>query len=980
MDISKAEYLLLKRYIERARDDPSLEFEVMIKSPIDREAFENVMVLLQDMGFHCDHPRGKESLDIRITNQDEWAPFRYVLEDKESTVTYCRENRLPPVGAKQAYHVDKKHAVGGAKPVEIRDYFLKAALRKDEQIDDEAVLTGFQQAVRMPRNMKYFRYKNRFSFVKEDFPFRVDMTIVKSTPARLRTGTALFIDAMVLGAPETFEIELEYIHDQQEVAATSDTSAKTKWVLQELCNVAGHIVKVVGRQEVLMKASEAQSVVDSYLELTGWKKKVEDALRFPKKAMVGPKAVTMQMVNLLAPEPGVNSILKGYTVTEKADGERHLMYIDDRHRVFLINDRLHVTFTGLKHKAHSRCLLDGELVTKSRLGDDIRSFLVFDMYWHGGKPVHSLPLWDSSAAKETRLSHAMECIRAGFDGGSLSVRVKEFLGREGPDMLADCKALLEKDRLSVYEYTIDGLIFTPAALGAKLDGTWDKVFKWKPVEDNTIDFLVECAGDVTINQAGVSKRCRLVNLLVGYRPFSDELNGVAVLTGAVAAQKNAYVPRQWAVVYLPVEDDGNIYTELREPISSHMVMECAYDAMSDTKWIPKRIRTDKTDLLRKTRSISNTANDFKTAQANWRTIEMPITREMITGKVAMDREKVLQNMEEAYYFRDIQRDKSALKPLLDFHNHGIKKDMLLSRFKGKGMSLFDMGMGKAGDLAKWIDAGYPVVVGVDISRENLLDPKDGAWARYLEKVEQKVLAPTKQKMLFMNMDSGQAWTDPYIMNLPDETNRYLAQIAFDVHVDKIPELELRPFKGIAKRGLDVVSCQFAVHYFFGNDEMLNTFCQNVNKVLKAGGYFVGTCMDGFLVDQLLRDKAVGQRAEGKAADGSVLWMVTKEYPSYDMDVPENNMGLRIKNYIQTINRNYEEYLVDFELLKRKLAAFGIVPLSTAECAGLGLPASSGTFREAYDNMDQAKKKKGFEMNDVLQTYSFLNRWFVFRKA
>ena len=46
---------------------------------------------------------------------------------------------------------------------------------------------------------------------------------------------------------------------------------------------------------------------------------------------------------------------------------------------------------------------------------------------------------------------------------------------------------------------------------------------------------------------------------------------------------------------------------------------------------------------------------------------------------------------------------------------------------------------------------------------------------------------------------------------------------------------------------DVVSCQFAAHYFFKNAETLGNFCGIVGSRLRKGGYFVCTCMDADLI-------------------------------------------------------------------------------------------------------------------------------------
>jgi SAM-dependent methyltransferase len=55
------------------------------------------------------------------------------------------------------------------------------------------------------------------------------------------------------------------------------------------------------------------------------------------------------------------------------------------------------------------------------------------------------------------------------------------------------------------------------------------------------------------------------------------------------------------------------------------------------------------------------------------------------------------------------------------------------------------------------------------------------------------------------------------------------------------------YKHIVSKGLygfDAVSCMFAIHYFFENEEKLDGFLNNVSQNLKKGGLFFCTFMDG----------------------------------------------------------------------------------------------------------------------------------------
>ena len=55
-----------------------------------------------------------------------------------------------------------------------------------------------------------------------------------------------------------------------------------------------------------------------------------------------------------------------YKITEKADGERYIMYIDKTGIIYLINDNNNIILTGLKldlnidkHKSYINSILDG---------------------------------------------------------------------------------------------------------------------------------------------------------------------------------------------------------------------------------------------------------------------------------------------------------------------------------------------------------------------------------------------------------------------------------------------------------------------------------------------------------------------------------------------------------------------------------------------------------------------------------------------
>jgi hypothetical protein len=106
-----------------------------------------------------------------------------------------------------------------------------------------------------------------------------------------------------------------------------------------------------------------------------------------------------------------------------------------------------------------------------------------------------------------------------------------------------------------------------------------------------------------------------------------------------------------------------------------------------------------------------------------------------------------------------------------------------------------------------------------------------------------------------------------------------------------------------KNGFDVISCQFAIHYFFENETTLDNFIYNVDTYLKKGGYLIGTCLDGYRVKDKLKNINKEQEIQGKI-DDRVLWNIKKLY-SNNKDI---KLGEQIEIYMESIGKPIKEFL------------------------------------------------------------------------
>ena len=327
---------------------------------------------------------------------------------------------------------------------------------------------------------------------------------------------------------------------------------------------------------------------------------------------------------------------------------------------------------------------------------------------------------------------------------------------------------------------------------------------------------------------------------------------------------------------------------------------------------------------------------------------------------------------ETYYETEIDRNLSLTKTLRNFHNIWVKNKFLYNRFKGV-QYLYDIACGRGGDLHKWINAGYETVVGSDINYDNLFNIDDGIYKRYTESIRKKEI--TNQKMLFLQLDATQKWNKEYRNTINNEDLRKFSKVVFgDINKIDIEETELYPFYNLINVKFNLVSCMFAIHYMFENENTLDNFVHNIDLVLKNNGIFIGTCLDGSLVNNKLINKDI----INAKSNNTLLWQIEKLYDNYDEKKPFNNIGKKIKVYMESINKFHDEYLVDYNLLEQKLKSRNILPLNDDDLRNYDLNTSSGSFQMIYDYYTN-EKNENIKLDLQNKEYSFLNRWFIFKK-
>jgi predicted NAD-dependent protein-ADP-ribosyltransferase YbiA (DUF1768 family) len=108
-----------------------------------------------------------------------------------------------------------------------------------------------------------------------------------------------------------------------------------------------------------------------------------------------------------------------------------------------------------------------------------------------------------------------------------------------------------------------------------------------------------------------------------------------------------------------------------------------------------------------------------------------------------------------------------------------------------------------------------------------------------------------------------------------------------------------------------------------------------------------------------------------------LWKISKKYDLDEIPAGDEAFGLGIDVEFISIGMPHREYLVPFALLKAKMQSIGCELCSPDELKDLGLQKSTGLFDESHAMAAKAGRK--FPMTPAVAQFSFLNRWFVFRR-
>lgn len=214
------------------------------------------------------------------------------------------------------------------------------------------------------------------------------------------------------------------------------------------------------------------------------------------------------------------------------------------------------------------------------------------------------------------------------------------------------------------------------------------------------------------------------------------------------------------------------------------VIECNWNE-SIQSFRPTKIRTEK-----------ELPNFIGTAMDVWNAIQNPLPLKML---------RFLLMNREYFPFKNLRDKHNSIKRVLI--NNAIKSIRSNENTKGIHLKVTDLACGRGGDVAKWFKEAEEEGVrtlsffGIDISNDFLLEAR--------RRCSQLV--------------------NPFGM---------------EFNYDFINHDLRRPLAHMSHKEMDIISCQFALHFFFESDSIFSNFINNLNALSREGTIFICTLMDG----------------------------------------------------------------------------------------------------------------------------------------
>jgi len=737
---------------------------------------------------------------------------------KQTDIQNFYENELDFLNKNDASYYQEKIKIYNDNYNILNNFKLNLKLEKDVENNTISIYNTFYEI----QVFKTYRYKNRISF-NYDY-FTIDITHVK------------YVDNNILKKSKqddfnfNYELEVE-INTKKIINYNISTKSfnifmpSYKSFISSLINKLSIINNLLQDNLYNLDNNIEKEIIDNFKNL----------IQISKNNIIGPKPISLTFKDL-------NNLSKEYKITDKADGERFNLYINDKGYIYLLNNNRILNINRKTHD-YKNTIIDGELITSYPIEtldvfnftdiNDINkinkqknikvySFHAFDIYFYNSANLLQTNN-DTGFNLEYRINKLEEVINNINNNPYNNKKDKITFHTKKYYSLSDYKNIHKTQ----YNYNLDGLILMPIEpiSISNIDKIWLSNLKWKPKLLNTIDFKIK---QITNN----------IYHLIAYYYCTKLHKKIDIHFQSTQPYiKNIHIINSEQQTLQTIIND--------EIITNNKIVECIYD-ITINKWVFLRIRHDKTfpnslDVANKT--FFNIFNTFKYKDI--------LNIENISKSYK-------QFIENSYYNENENNHKNNYSTFYRKYQN-IIKTLLINTFipKINNIKILDIGCGRGGDLIKFMRSinktdNIDLYLGLDINNNNITG-QSNARERFINLTSKNnEFKKFNNNFYFITADINKIKQNPIkqlltdlIITSDEIKNSYTQDFIQDIIInDTIYDKQIIQQTINDDTKFDFINCQFMIHYI--ND--LSLFFKLVTDLLTDNGVIVITYIDSNILD------------------------------------------------------------------------------------------------------------------------------------
>lgn len=553
----------------------------------------------------------------------------------------------------------------------------------------------------------------------------------------------------------------------------------------------------------------------------------------------------------------------GLLATDKADGQRAIISINGNRVRIVKSDSIEERLVG-DHVPGPITIVDAEIAPD---GTGALIPYLFDVIAIGGTSVADVGL-------EERIKHAQAAVDALSALGVRAAAKKYYEIEATPER--QFRSIWE----SKYPYELDGIIISRP--GQPYVRT--QHYKWKPYSHNTIDFLAVRAPSTMLGIKPYEKRegFDLYLLFVGVLHRLRERLGIGLIPeyNKLFDTRGAYYPVQFSPSMNPL---AYIYYHPAGENLDRKIVELSRSE-DNSQWVFHRVRNDR--LMER----NYYGNDFRTAEATY------------TNYVDVFAFEDLWKAPTSYFVKNAGTIYDAPNKYKRFVISSVLKVNLAG-----AAHVIDEAAGRGADLHRYEAIGVQSALFMDIDAT--------AIAELIRRKLGAIMAPRGQKR--GGAEARRAI--PYDQLIVKDVRGMTVHTLVVNLKDPAADLEASVYQyGMIPGGVDGIVCNFAFHYMCDTVEHIRNLLRFNATMLKVGGVFMFTVMDGARVFELLKTYKTGEQWESR--EGQALKYAIRKKYSADKLTPAGQM---ISVLLPFSDEMYDEPLCNVDYVVKEASKLGL---------------------------------------------------------